>query len=169
MRAERGKHIIYFEDGDSGPALRALTPFLSWGTDDGTDTLPYAEFFDIAGRALRVASAGARGTAFHQRQISAVPLTRSWHLLLPGLGLVAAEDVPARTAAYSRRSLLLAVRERLKVLTAEELDTLVVDDAEWLDRLAPTSAARAIRAGSVSRPGGSALSWLPSSQLQAVG
>ena len=53
MRAERGKHIIYFEDGDSGPALRALTPFLSWGTDDGTDTLPYAEFFDIAGRSLR--------------------------------------------------------------------------------------------------------------------
>ena len=35
MRAERGKHIIYFEDDDSGPALRALTPFLSWGTDDG--------------------------------------------------------------------------------------------------------------------------------------
>ena len=51
IRAARGKHEVVFEEGDEGPALRAITPFLSWSTDaDGELTLPYVEFLDLAGR-----------------------------------------------------------------------------------------------------------------------
>ena len=31
-RASRGPHNITLEDGDMGPAIRAMTPYLSWST-----------------------------------------------------------------------------------------------------------------------------------------
>ena len=47
LRAARGRHDIIFEDGDQGPALRALTPWLSWEEVDGLQTLPFGEFADF--------------------------------------------------------------------------------------------------------------------------
>ena len=79
---------MHFEDGDQGPALRALTPHLQWTTaPDGADVLPYVDFLDIAGRPLVINSVPKLDTAIYQLQVSATPLSRSWQLMLPGMGL----------------------------------------------------------------------------------
>ena len=91
VRADRGAHAIQFEEGDQGPALRARSSHLSWTTIDGLDALPYGEFFDIAGRILSMRDETQLAAAFHADQVSATPLTRSWQLLLPGMGLGGAD------------------------------------------------------------------------------
>ena len=54
-------HRITLEDGDMGPALKAITPYIDWRSDvDGNLTLPYAEFLDITARHLTI-HADARG------------------------------------------------------------------------------------------------------------
>ena len=45
LRAKRGAHIVVFEDGDAGPALRAATPHLKWTDVESSPALPFADLY----------------------------------------------------------------------------------------------------------------------------
>ena len=47
LRAARGAHLIFFEDGDAAASLRLRAPWLSWSNDAGDPSIPYAEFADF--------------------------------------------------------------------------------------------------------------------------
>ena len=67
LRAKRGAHIVVFEDGDAGPALRAATPFLNWADVEASPALPFAEFADITLRAMTMPRSASRGGLAHSR------------------------------------------------------------------------------------------------------
>ena len=122
-RAARGAHMVYFEDGDQGPALRALTPWLSWVDDNGLLSLPFEEMADFTLRFARlpIDAAAARSQHFASHQITASPLNRIWQLALPGLGLATVS--PAAATLLSRRQLRARVSEQLSTLDADDSDT----------------------------------------------
>ena len=102
LRAHRAAHPVVFEDGDHGPALMAKVPSLSWGTLEGSLTLPYAEFADFTTRFVGVATATSsawRDYLFVTHQVTAAPLDRTWHILCQRLGLVGA--TPAASGKWS--------------------------------------------------------------------
>ena len=75
LRSKRGAHIVVFEDGDAGPALRAATPFLKWSDVEASPALPFAEFVDFTLRVMKMPP-GTLNSAkvFALNQITAGPL-----------------------------------------------------------------------------------------------
>ena len=112
LRATRDKHDIFFEDGDQAPALRAVAPYLSWVAEaDGTWRIPFAEFCDFTLRFARIrGDSVAIDRRFTQWQVTAVPLHRLWHLMLPRLGLPTGVAAPA---VWTRRQLRRAAHNAL--------------------------------------------------------
>ena len=81
LRAKRGAHLVVFEDGDAGPALRAATPFLKWSDVEASPALPFAEFVDFTLRVMKMPP-GTLDSAktFALNQITAGPLNRCWQM-----------------------------------------------------------------------------------------
>ena len=141
LRAARGKHLVIFEDGDQGPALRAKTPWLSWSEIDGLQALPYGEFADFT---LRYTPSDEsdnawRNDKFHLKQITVVPLSRMWQLVLPGLGLSSVE--PGAASTLTRKALRRKVAWEVEKLDEAERASLVPNQpGDWMDRIAVTAA-----------------------------
>ena len=88
LRAARGAHLIFFEEGDAAANLKIRAPWLAWTDEAGGPAIPYAEFADFTLRYGRPDPNGASGEyTFRHRQVTAEPLSRIWQLMLPGLGL----------------------------------------------------------------------------------
>ena len=135
LRAARGAHLIFFEDGDAAANLRIRAPWLSWSNDAGDPSIPYAEFADFTLRYGRRDVNGASGEyTFRHRQVTAEPLSRIWQLMLPGLGL--AVTGPSDAGEWSRRVLRAKTRAAIDALDEAARDQLVVQDSEWMSRLA---------------------------------
>ena len=111
LRAARGGHRIFVEDGDAAASLRQSAPRLSWNDDAGDPSIPYAEFADITLRYGRRNTNGASDDhKFCLRQVTAAPLARIWQLMLPGLGLTVTGPSDAGVSAAAIRSWALPLK-----------------------------------------------------------
>ena len=114
LRAARGAHLIFFEEGDAAANLKIRAPWLSWSNDAGDPAIPYAEFADFTLRYGRRDVNGASGEYTASALFSALKkhdLVASFPagsmMLMPRF--VALLEQKLRTAArrgYSARELL---------------------------------------------------------------
>ena len=96
LRAARGDHVIILEDADCPPALTALCPWVQVQLVGSEYQVSFAAAADISLRFMSLRDPAACLFYFFSHQLSAEPLTRSWQLLLPGLGLATLEAANAK-------------------------------------------------------------------------
>ena len=91
--ANRGSHLVVFQEADQADRLKTAQPHMQWGTLSGAGasgpityvTLPYAEFADIVGQVLWVPGVGFPAHNFLTSTLSAEAMDRSWKVILTGL------------------------------------------------------------------------------------
>ena len=86
-RAARGDHVLYFEEGDHGPALRAQCPFLQISAAGDDLLIPYVNMADITLRFMSLRDATVGANWFYKWQHNCDPINRSWQIIMPELGL----------------------------------------------------------------------------------
>ena len=137
LRAARGDHVIVLEDADCPPALAALCPWVQVQTVGGDYHVSFAAAADISLRFMSLRDPAACLFYFYSHQLSAEPLSRSWQLLLPGLGLATLEVASARP--IERREALRRLGDHAASLSVEDKDRLQVIAADFMGRLLPAS------------------------------
>ena len=90
--ANRGSHLVVFQDADHADKLKTAQPQLQWasltssgGSGVNFSTLPYAEFADIIGQVLWVQGVGFPTRNFLTSILNAELLDRSWQIVLTGM------------------------------------------------------------------------------------
>ena len=134
VRKDRGVHEIVLEEGDAAPALRVVAPFLAVKLDANDYVISFANAADISLRFMRLTDPAACLLKFYERQCSADPLSRSWQLVLPGLGLATMDIATAR--GMERRELRSKIDAAVQELTAEDKDKLSLAADDFMHRLA---------------------------------
>ena len=135
LRARRGAHRAFFEEGDNGPAFKARCPTMDWVEDADGLSVAYGDFADVTLRYIGAENvATAEAAKFAGRQIDIAPLSRVWAAMQPFLRLTGPDA--DGNVTWDRRGARRATRLAFEAIPDDERSELVVKDSEYFDRVA---------------------------------